>query len=72
LGLTTILYVALAWQDWMSWSVAYDHFWGLFSWANIIALTTSFYLFVRGRAKGLASGQGLWEDFVMGQELVNY
>jgi delta14-sterol reductase len=54
----------------MSWSIAYDHYAGLLVWCNIIAASLSLYLFLRGRIKGLASGKGVWEDFVMGQELV--
>jgi hypothetical protein len=70
LALTIVAYVLLASQGVISWSLAYDHFWPLFSWANIIAVATSAFLFIRGRFKGMGSGLGLWEDFVMGQELV--
>ena len=67
---TVGIYVALAYVQWISWTLPYDHFGGLFFWCLAASVWVSGYLFVRGRMRGLASGQGFWEDFVMGQELV--
>jgi hypothetical protein len=64
------LYAGLAWNGTIAWTLAYDHYRGLLIWANIIALLTTTYLFIRGRLRELQSGHGFWEDFVMGQELV--
>lgn len=70
MGATVALYAGLAWNGTIAWTLAYDHYKGLLIWANIITVLTTLYLFIRGRARGLQSGHGFWEDFVMGQELV--
>lgn len=66
----TAIYGVTCYQGWMRSTLAYDEFGGFLSLALLSSLAVSFYLFVRGRAKGLASGEGFIHDFVMGQELV--
>lgn len=67
---TVATYLGLCKQGYLAWTVLYDEFGGLFTLALAAATFVSAFLFVRGRVRGLASGKGFWEDFVMGQELV--
>lgn len=66
---TAAMFGWLGYAGYLKYSVCYDEFGGLLTLFLGISVAVSSYLFVRGRAKGLSNGS-LWDDFVMGQELV--
>jgi delta14-sterol reductase len=68
--LMIILYCGLFYNGIISATLAYDHYYGLFVWANVIAIVTSLYLLIRGTRAGFSDKKSTLNDFIMGLELV--